>query len=246
MKVKSIVSKTLTNKWLLMAVAIIALFNIVGYMVMGKFNNLVFFLILAVLVRYFSKNMIIVLGVPLILVNLFALKEGFASVEGFDKQTHSDTIDKINDEKRKKEQHPIVNHADQTNNNGNAKNADSTNVESSNVKSDEHFEVGRPKNGGSKIDYAATIENAYDELNKVLGSDGIKSLTNDTQRLMKQQMDLAESMKGLAPLVEKMMPMAQQMQGMMENMDTNGGGMSSIMEMAKKMSSSLGGAPKTA
>jgi hypothetical protein len=247
MKVKSIVSKTLTNKWLLMAVAIIALFNIVGYMVMGKFNNLVFFLILAVLVRYFSKNMIIVLGVPLILVNLFALKEGFTSVEGFDKQKHSDTIDKINDEKRKKEQHPIVNHDEQTNNNSNAKNADdSNNVESSNVKSDEHFEVGRPKNGGSKIDYAATIENAYDELNKVLGSDGIKSLTNDTQRLMKQQMDLAESMKGLAPLVEKMMPMAQQMQGMMENMDTNGGGMSSIMEMAKKMSSSLGGAPKTA
>jgi hypothetical protein len=140
-----------------------------------------------------------------------------------------------------------VNHDEQTNNNSNAKNADdSNNVESSNVKSDEHFEVGRPKNGGSKIDYASTIENAYDELNKVLGSDGIKSLTNDTQRLMKQQMDLAESMKGLAPLVEKMMPMAQQMQGMMENMDTNGGGMSSIMEMAKKMSSSLGGAPKTA
>lgn len=245
MKVKSIVSKTLTNKWLLMTVAIIALFNIVGYMVMGKFNNLVFFLILAVLVRYFSKNMIIVLGIPLILVNLFALKEGFYSVEGFDKQTHSDTIDKINEEKRKKEQHPIVNHDEQVNRNAKGE-EESSPVESSNVKSDEHFEVGRPKNGGSKIDYASTIENAYDELNKVLGSDGIKSLTNDTQRLMKQQMDLAESMKGLAPLVEKMMPMAQQMQGMMENMDTNGGGMSSIMEMAKKMSSSLGGAPKTA
>ena len=244
MKVKSIASKILTNKWLLITVAIISLFNIVGYMVMGKFNNLIFFLILAVLVRYFSKNMIIVLGVPLILVNLFALKEGFYSIEGFDKQTHSDTIDKINDEKRKKDNHPIIPHDDEP---ARAKIDDgSSNVESSNVKSDEHFEVGRPKKGGSKIDYASTIENAYDELNKVLGSDGIKSLTNDTQRLMKQQMSLAESMKGLAPMVEKMMPMAQQMQGMMENMDTNGGGMSGIMEMAKKMSSSLGGAPKTA
>lgn len=244
MKVKSIVSKTLTNKWLLMIVAIIALFNIVGYMVMGKFNNLVFFIITAVLVRYFSKNMIIVLGVPLILVNLLALKEGFNSVEGFEKKTHNDTIDKINEEKRKKEHHPIV--PNEIENNRTNTTDDSSNVESSNVKTDEQFEVGRAKKGGSKIDYAATIENAYDELNKVLGSDGIKSLTNDTQRLMKQQMDLAESMKGLAPLVEKMMPMAQQMQGMMENMDTNGGGMSSIMEMAKKMSSSLGGAPKTA
>lgn len=245
MKVKSVASKILTNKWLLITVALIALFNIIGYMIMGKINNMIFFIILAVLVRYFSKNMIIVLGVPLILVNLFALKEGFYSVEGFEKNSHNDTIDKINDEKRKKEHHPIVPHHVETTRDKNTED-DSSNIESSNVKTDEQFEVGRAKKGGSKIDYAATIENAYDELNKVLGSDGIKSLTNDTQRLMKQQMDLAESMKGLAPLVEKMMPMAQQMQGMMENMDTNGGGMSSIMEMAKKMSSSLGGAPKTA
>ena len=241
MKVKSVASKILTNKWLLITVSLVSLFNIVGYMVMGKFNNILLFIITAVLVRYFSKNMLIVLGVSLIFVNLLTLKEGFNNLEGFEKKSHDDTIDKINDEKRKSEHTPIIPHDEMAR----AKNTtDTSNVESSNVKSDEHFEVGRPK-GGSKIDYAATIENAYDDLNKVLGSDGIKSLTNDTQRLMKQQMDLADSMKSLAPLVEKMMPMAQQMQGMMENMDTNGGGMSSIMEMAKKMSSSLGGASKT-
>ena len=242
MKVKSVASKILTNKWLLITVSLVSLFNIVGYMVMGKFNNILLFIITAILVRYFSKNMLIVLGVSLIFVNLLTLKEGFNNLEGFEKKSHDDTIDKINDEKRKSEHTPIIPHDEMAR----AKNTtDTSNVESSNVKSDEHFEVGRPK-GGSKIDYAATIENAYDDLNKVLGSDGIKSLTNDTQRLMKQQMDLADSMKSLAPLVEKMMPMAQQMQGMMENMDTNGGGMSSIMEMAKKMSSSLGGASKTA
>ena len=240
MKVKSVASKILTNKWLLITVSLVSLFNIVGYMVMGKFNNILLFIITAILVRYFSKNMLIVLGVSLIFVNLLTLKEGFNNLEGFEKKSHDDTIDKINDEKRKSEHTPIIPHDEMAR----AKNTtDTSNVESSNVKSDEHFEVGRPK-GGSKIDYAATIENAYDDLNKVLGSDGIKSLTNDTQRLMKQQMDLADSMKSLAPLVEKMMPMAQQMQGMMENMDTNGGGMSSIM--AKKMSSSLGGASKTA
>ena len=113
-----------------------------------------------------------------------------------------------------------------------------------NVKSDEHFEVGRAKNGQSKIDYASTIENAYDELNKILGSDGIKSLTDDTQRLMKQQMQLAESMQTLSPLVEKMMPMAQQMQGMMEGMNGNGG-MSKLMDMAKQMATGLGSVKKT-
>jgi hypothetical protein len=146
---------------------------------------------------------------------------------------HSDTIKKINDDKVKS-QTAVMPGTDTEHKTG---------VAASNVKTDEHFEVGRAKNGGSKIDYASTIENAYDELNKVLGSDGIKSLTDDTQKLMKQQAQLAESMQGLAPLVEKMMPMAQQMKGMMEGMDGNGG-MSGLMDMAQKMAKGLGGVVK--
>jgi hypothetical protein len=242
MKLKSSVSKFLTNPLILKIVSILALLNLVGYMIMGNLNSVLFFIILAVLVRYFSKNMIIVLGAPLILVNLFSLKGSSYGIEGFEEKKHNETIDKINDEKRRKDSTPIL----PSNGDSNAQrdsNSDEKmrDVSASNeTKSDEHFEVGRPKNGGSKIDYAATIENAYDELNKVLGSEGMKSLTDDTQRLMKQQMELAKSMEGLAPLVEKMMPMAQKMQGMMESMDTKGNGMSGIMEMAQKMAKGLG------
>jgi len=82
MKINSTVSKILTNKWVLNIVAILALFNVIGYMVVGNFNNVIFFIILAVLVRYFSKNMIIVLGVPLIIVNLFAVKGNNYHIEG--------------------------------------------------------------------------------------------------------------------------------------------------------------------
>jgi hypothetical protein len=240
MKLKLAITNFLTNKWVLNIVSLIALLNVIGYMVMGNFNNVIVFLVLAVLVRYFSKNMIIVLGVPLIFVNLFSLKGSSYQHEGMENnsnQKHTDTINKINDEKKKSDSPTILPGTDDV---------PPVSVESSNIKSDEHFEVGRPKNGGSKIDYASTIENAYDDLNKVLGSDGIKSLTDDTQKLMKQQMQLAESMKGLGPLVEKMMPMAQQMQGMMQGMDKDGNGMSGLMEMAKKMANGLGGAAKTA
>ena len=233
MKINSWVSKILTNKWVLNIVALVALLNVIGYMVMGYFNNALFFIVLAVLVRYFSKNMIIVLGVPLIVVNLFSLKGNtYYHIEGME-TNHSDTIKKINDDKKKQDTAVMPGtDAEPT-----------TEPSSSNAKTDEHFEVGRAKNGGSKIDYASTIESAYDELNKVLGSDGIKSLTDDTQRLMKQQSQLAESMQGLAPLVEKMMPMAQQMKGMMEGMDGNGG-MSGLMDMAQKMAQGLGGVTK--
>ena len=236
MKLNSAITNFLTNKWVLNIVSLIALLNVIGYMVIGNFNNVIIFLVLAVLVRYFSKNMIIVLGIPLIFVNLFSLKGNsyhFEGMENNSNQTHTDTINKINDDKKKSDSPTILPGTDDV---------PPVNVDSSNIKSDEHFEVGRPKNGGSKIDYASTIENAYDDLNKVLGSDGIKSLTDDTQKLMKQQMQLAESMKGLGPLVEKMMPMAQQMQGMMQGMDKDGNGMSGLMEMAKKMANGLGGA----
>jgi hypothetical protein len=211
MKINSIVSKILTNKWVLNVVAVIAMFNMIGFMVMGNLNNILIFIVLSILVRYFSKNMIIVLGVPLIFVNLLFMNK---NIEGLETATATEpTTTTTTTTPEKKIEAPNA----------------------SNVKTDEHFEVGRPKNSGSKIDYAATVESAYDELNKVLGGDGIKNLTDDTQKLMKQQMELAKSMEGLAPLVEKMMPMAQQMQGMMQSMNTSGGGMSNIMDMAKKM-----------
>ena len=35
----------------------------------------------------------------------------------------------------------------------------------------------------------------------MIGKDGIKNLTRDTQALMKQQMQLASAMKGMQPLI---------------------------------------------
>ena len=227
MKVSSTVSKILTNKLVLNIVSIIALLNVIGYMVMGNLNNVVMFLVIAVLVRYFSKNMIIVLGVPLVLVNLMSLKGFSYRVEGM-------TTDKKPEAKKSEDKKESDSEEDKEKTAG---------VGASNdKKSDEHFEVGRPKNGGSKIDYAATIEGAYDQLNSILGSDGIKNLTGDTQRLMQQQADLAKSMESMVPMIQKIIPLASQASEMMKTMNTDGKGIEGLMEMAKKMSGGIGAA----
>ena len=227
MKVSSTVSKILTNKLVLNIVSIVALLNVIGYMMMGNLNNVVMFLILAVLVRYFSKNMIIVLGVPLVLVNLMSLKGFSYRVEGM-------TTDKKPEAKKSEDKKESDSEEDKEKTAG---------VGASNdKKSDEHFEVGRPKNGGSKIDYAATIEGAYDQLNSILGSDGIKNLTGDTQRLMQQQADLAKSMESMVPMIQKIIPLASQASEMMKTMNTDGKGIEGLMEMAKKMSGGIGAA----
>jgi hypothetical protein len=61
----------------------------------------------------------------------------------------------------------------------------------------------------NRIDYATTIENAYGDLNNILGSTGIQKLTDDTQRLMGQQLQLAEAMKSMTPLLENAQSMLQ-------------------------------------
>ena len=192
MKFNAAVTNFLTNKMVLNVVSFIALLNVIGYAVMGKFNNVLFFIVLVILVKYFSKNMIIILGVPLLVVNLLSLRSG-SVFEGLENNTDSKAksdnqknLDKALDDK-KKQTSPMLPGTEQQD--------DKSGVVSANVKTDESFEVGRKKNAASKIDYATTVEDAYDELNKILGSDGIKRLTSDTQGLMQQQADLAKSME---------------------------------------------------
>jgi len=70
-------------------------------------------------------------------------------------------------------------------------------------------------NKKNRIDYASTIEDAYTDLNKILQGDGIKQLTTDTQRLMQQQLELANAMKSMSPLLE-------QAKGLLQGFDLNG------------------------
>jgi hypothetical protein len=206
-------------------------------MVMGYFNIVVLFIIIAILVRYFSKNMIIVLGIPLILINLISLRKNI-SFEGMEnattdanKEKTKETIDKINKQANNAKsnvldiQTPLEPTADTVDNS-------------------ESFEAGRRKNRNtnSKIDYASTIEEAYDNLNNVLGSDGINRLTQDSQRLMKQQVELAESMKAMGPLMQNMEPLMKQAQEMMSSMNDGKSGLGNIMGIAEKLKNQLGGA----
>ena len=220
MKLKGAINKLLTNSWVLKIVFITSFVSVLSYIVLGNLNAFAFFVVLAALIRYFSRNMIIILGVPLILVNLYVFnkstKEGLENNDD-KKVSQAKVIDKLNSDKRTQDSTPIT-------------------PPIIGRKTDESFEVGRPKKGGAHdIDYASTIEDAYDELNKILGSDGIKRLTDDTQGLMKQQAQLAESMKGMAPLIQGMAPMMKQAQAILGDMGGDKEGLGSIMNMAKKL-----------
>ena len=191
MKLSNITSKVIHNKYVLYFVLFLSVTNILGYMVLGKLTPMFFFAIVAYLVYNFNKNMIIVLGSALILTNILmvgnVIKEGLEN-----KEDTTSTTSTTPEKKTVSKSLPIVPHHE-TN----------TETETETVPAD----GDEPKDGminkkKSRLDYASTIEDAYGDLNNILGGEGIKQLTNDTQKLMTQQLQLANAMKGMTPVME--------------------------------------------
>lgn len=250
MKIKSVISKILTNKTALYIVFAVSLLNLLGYIIMGNIEATVYFILFGFLGSLFSKNFIIILLIPLILVNSIILFKGGKRI--YEGMTNSDnTTDKQNADTKKE------NTNGKTLSNKNSKDKLKTNqglpitplehadnsegADSSEEHNAESFEVGHPKNGGYKIDYASTIEDAYDQLNGILGSDGIKRLTSDTQGLIQQQMQLTKAMEGMQPLIKNMKPLLENMGPLLDQakgiIGTSDG--KNLAEMAKKISSTL-------
>jgi hypothetical protein len=204
MKMPSSVSKLLTNRYVLYLVAILALFNVIGYMMMDKTQIVILFVLIGYLMTHFSKNMVIVLLVPLVLVNL--LTSGIMVKEGFSEGMDCKEGEKYDEEQKKCLPIPVESKPES--------NTEPAPAEATAPKTDGFASAGGRK-GGSRVDMGSTLEQAYDDLNSVLGSDGIKNLTSDTQNLMKQQLHLAEAMKEMGPLM-------QQAQGMLKSLNIDG------------------------
>jgi hypothetical protein len=86
--------------------------------------------------------------------------------------------------------HPL----EQTDDNTSDNNAQSTGSEQ------QGFETGRRKNRGN-IDYAATMEDAYED---PIGSDGIQRLAAETQNLMKQHLQLERAVENMTPMLNSL------------------------------------------
>ena len=214
---KKLISGLLHSKFVLYAVSIFTLVNIFGYMMTGCTYTVAFFVLTAFVTSKFTKNMIIVLGASLALTNAFmvcyVVKENFAdgSVEGFKGKGKKEAM------KVKKEAMEVKKEAMKE------KKDDSQGMENK-----EKMTVGYKKN--NRLGYAATGEDAYDDLDKILGADGIKNLTNDTEKLVQQQQQLAGLMKNMGPMV-----------GQVKEMMSSMGGSDGMQKMMEGLSSKMGG-----
>jgi len=214
MKIPSSVKKLLENKYVLYIVFFLAVTNLFGYMVMGNYKAIALFVLVGYLVHNFNKNMIIVLLVPLVLTSLFTsgfIREGAENMgdsKPAEQQSTEPKAEEKKNEEKKDETKPATGAeagvtVDASSGAAVAAVADKSTNDATPKPSEKAAFSNPYDKRGSRLDYAATVEDAYGDLNKILGGDGIKNLTADTQKLMEQQLQLANAMKSMTPLLEQ-------------------------------------------
>ena len=189
-KIKDFSNKALGNKYVLYIVLFLAITNILGYMVMGDIRVLAFFALVGFVVSKFSKNMIIILGASMIATNFFLVgrkvsttiegMSGRRSVEGMSGRRSVEGM---------------------TGNRGSKKGKKGKKQGLSNMNNEVVAKNAKPVSSKERVDYATTVEQAYDNLENIVGKGGISKLTDDTSRLMDKQNKMFENLKGMGPLI---------------------------------------------
>lgn len=249
---KNITNVIYTNYMFLIFIVLLILVFYKNIMFAGALFLALIALIISGKIFKYNKTTIIVLSLTIsasfllkVIYDSFNVNEGMENSKNDEKYTSNDKSKMSNGISKEEYKKTIENVTKKSNNNDSqpivplTQNKTQTKVENNSDKTDEPFEVGRKsQKGGYNVDYASTIEDAYASLNEVIGSEGIKKLTDDTQRLMKQQMQMADAMKSMGPLIQSMTPLLKQAQGLLGNVN-EGANMGNLAEMAKKFSASL-------
>jgi hypothetical protein len=275
----------LQNKYVLYAILIIAILNVIGYLALRNMDAVLFFILIVLLTMYFTRNMIVVLFIAVIATNFYSgtrgiigsKQEGFkdnkkpataapggegesgeagagepageeGAVEAGEAGEAGEAPTVENVENMKTDDPPAAQGSggavkDET---ASQKKADkakpkagmqnlkpakfkpskkySGDAEEENDDDDEddgHAKVSGTK--GNRVDYAQTLGQAYDNLQNIVGKDGVKGLTNQTKDLMEQQKVLMNNMKDMEPLIKSAQGFMSQIMG--------GGGLDGISKM---------------
>lgn len=230
----------LSSQAVLYVTLFFAVFSLIGYLIVGNLDAVLFFVLTGFITSFFSKNMIVVLLVALLATNFIWSGVFKIRREGLENQSDSQKDKDKKDSSDKK----LVEADESSLNVGSSskqplnktdmsmgknmpiqdKNklpmkmdqdlfkGDDDDMKAKGAMASKGGYKGGPKtspssvdddNSTPKIDHAATVEAAYDNIQKALGSDGVQKLTQDTKALLDKQEKLQESLQNLTPLFEQ-------------------------------------------
>jgi hypothetical protein len=222
----------LRDKNVLYVTLFIAIVNMFAYLMFRQFDAVLFFVIIGLITSHFSKNMIIIMLTAIISTNLAIsikligkMKEGMENKDEKEEKSKKDVKDKTKDKtKDKKDIKDVKNKKDTPK----TVMETMTDIQKDNKEPKcvgGNCKIKKTKDGFTQqlnpahingmdededdfsntptVDYASTLESAYDNLDKLLSSDAISSMSADTQRLAEKQQMLMGNINKLQPMMDK-------------------------------------------
>jgi hypothetical protein len=231
-KTPKIIRTLMESKMALYVLVALSVMNVLGYMMNNCARAVIFFFLVGAVAYGFTHNMVCVLSACLFLTTMLVTcgpsgplaHNDYQYVEGMEDNTGSDESeekpDTSSDETDNATGDDAVAKAEPAGANAAPDAAPATKESCPKTWNETTKTCGAEKESmttvykkNNRIDAAATVEDAYDDLNKILGGSGMKNLTKDTQSLVTQQKDLTEAMKSMGPLMDQAASMMGQMGG---------------------------------
>lgn len=166
--------KVLNDKNVLYVVFVLAILNLLGYLLTNNLEAIVFFLMVGFLSTYFSKNMIIVLIIAMISTSLFASTRP-STTEGMSTNSSRRSMIKASIPR------------------------DATPEEDPETTGEAMETLNSQE---PRIDYANNLEKAYENLQSTIGKEGITGLTKQTESLVNQQKELMDNITNMQPFLK--------------------------------------------
>jgi hypothetical protein len=184
-----------------------------AYLMFRQFDAIIFFAIIGIITSFFSKNMIIIMLVALLSTNLAISVKLIGKVkEGLEERKKK--VDKKDEKKVEKKDEKKKNVTNllkpketatpkpkalkgKKGKDGFTQQLNPARLNSADDDDDDDYE------SHPTVDYASTLETAYDNLDKLLSSDAINSMSEDTHRLAEKQQMLMGNINKLQPMMEK-------------------------------------------
>ena len=152
------VNSLLKDKNVLRIVAILSVFNLLGYLMMQNLDAVAFFVIIGFLATYFSKNMIVVLIIAMVTTNFLVASRSVSKVS-------MNTVEGMTNPKEGKKDTDVKDEEE----------------------ADEDDVKPMKKTKSPKVDEVSNVEEQYENLQAMLSPEGIKGMTMETETLQKKQ-----------------------------------------------------------
>jgi hypothetical protein len=217
----------LNNKSFLYLIAVIAFMHVIYFVMNKEYSTLLFFFLVATIVYQNNKNMIIVLGYSLIsvailyfLTDLFNslntpnLMEGMASKKILKEKVNIKDENKDEDEDEDEYENNIDNLSVADIARGTKENFKGKKEGLKSKKSGFNnqiklkpglYNIPNKEQLKKQLGEADKMEEAYDELEKVVGENGINSMSKSTKDLVNQQKELLKGLKEITPALSEAM-----------------------------------------